>query len=215
LDVNDVWSGSGLFVHAITDKVGGSGRGCQGTIAWTNEGPTHIGVGSPGGVCALVAVSTVGPGLALVHNFLQWRCADCQTHLISRLICSGGSAVVVRASSDHRRRVIGWASGWRNRSSASTNKGPSQTTPGRVKGAELSAEARVGPCLALVDMGDKWRGGDNHTHLCVLGVRANGPSSPSGGASTHRCRRRTTRGGEGWTLRCGSGGSLIIILRFQ
>jgi hypothetical protein len=211
LDVNDVWSGSGLFVHAITDEVGGSGRGCQGTIAWTNEGPAHIGVGSPGGVCALVAVSTVGPGLALVHKFLQWRCADCQTHLISRLIRSGGSAVVIGASSDHCRRVIGWTSGRRNRSSAPTNIGPSQTTSRRVEGAELSTEARVGPCLALVYMLHKRGGGDGHTHLCVLGIRANGASSPSGGTSTHRCRRRTTRGGEGRTLRCGSGGSLVIV----
>ena len=158
----------------------------------------------------MVAVPTVGPGLTLIHKLLQWRCADCQTHLSSRLIRSGGSAVVVGASSDHCRRVIGWASGWRNRSSASTNISPSQTTTRCVEGAELSTEARVGPCLALVYMRDKWRGGDGHTHLCVLGVRADGPDSPSGGASTHICRRWTTRGSEGWTLRCGSCGSLII-----
>jgi len=195
-DVHDGGSGGRcgsdhLDVHAITSEGSGSDGGCKGTLAWTNESPTHIGVGSSGGIDALVAISTVGPGLALVHNLLQWCGANSETHLTSSDVASGGRVVVAGASTNNIRWIVGWAGSGCNGSSASTNIGPSQTTTGGIEGAELATETRVGPCLALVDKLDKWGSGDCDTHLLILAVGSHASDSPSSGASTHNCCRRT------------------------
>lgn len=195
-DVHDGGSGGGggsdhLDVHAISSEGGGSDGGCKGALAWTNKSPTHIGVGSSGGIYALVAISTVGPGLALVHNLLQWCGANSETHLTSSDVTCGGGVVVTGASTNNIRWIIRWAGGGCNCSRASTNIGPSQTTTRGIEGAELATEARVGPCLALVYKLDKRGSGDGDTHLLVLGVGSHASDSPSTRASTHNCCRRT------------------------
>ena len=202
-NVDDGGSGGGsggyhLFVHAISCKCRGGGRGGHRSRAGTNEGPTHIGVGSPGSVGALGAVSTVGPRLALVHKL---RCTDSQSNLSSGHVTSGGGIVVGGAASDDCRRIIGWGCGWCTCSRASANIGPSQTTTGGIEWTELPTEAGVGPCLALVHKLDEWCRGDGHRHTCILGIRADASGNPGTWTATHRCRRWAARGSSRWFCR--------------
>ena len=202
-NVDDGGSGGGsggyhLFVHAISCKCRGRGRGGHRSRAGTNEGPTHIGVGSPGSVGALGAVSTVGPRLALVHKL---RCTDSQSNLSSGHVTSGGGIVVGGAASDDCRRIIGWGCGWCTCSRASANIGPSQTTTGGIEWTELPTEAGVGPCLALVHKLDEGCRGDGHRHTCILSIRADASGNPGTWTATHSCRRWTARGSSRWFCR--------------